>query len=145
MQLRELFDKPVPWKWIEQDPDRWEAQFNVNNIPYNVVMNQLTSRDEDEDEGYDYSPVWNVVFFDGENGVQFDITGKAGSQSIDVFSTVLHILVAFKKEHRTASLRFSAKEPSRQKLYHRIVTMIKKIGYHVEIDNWDGNQIYLVR
>ena len=147
MQLRELFNKPAPWEWSEQNPARWQAQFNVNNVPYTVNIDRLIYDDDDEDD--EYGAIWNVVFFDESNGgVQFDITGKLGSYSIDVFSTVLRILLAFKKEHLTSSLRFTAKEPSRQKLYDRIVSMLQKMGLKSEIDSWNsrnGKKVYVVR
>lgn len=121
MLLTELFDTVVPWKWSTK-PTAYvgRASFSIGENKYIVSFEQ------------DYMVVGVPV--DGEptkqflcrfrqananKTAQFSITG-AGNATL-VFSTVLRIIDAFHAAQPQASIRFTAEEPSRVKLYSRLM------------------------
>ena len=125
MILRELFDKPA--KWIEVDNDMGFAyQFQTKDGKgYEVTL--------DVDDDF----VYEVIFADEAGNI--DLTG-AGNAA-EVLGTVIAILRAHVKEHNMPDLSFSAeaKEPSRVKLYTRLVNKLSgEMGYEVEAINHMG-------
>ena len=90
--------------------------------------------------------VWNVEFKDMFGYDQYGITGKLGAQANLVFSTVIAILTEFKNINKECTLTFTADEPSRQKLYNRILGMLQQKGYQVKrSESPSGKMGYLVR
>ena len=131
--LTELFDRPVPWKWTYQAADQYEASFSLNNVDYAVHIIET---------GRQY---WEVTFRDKDRADPYGITGKQKQQSMLIFSTVIDILKQFKQANPGVTFTFSAEEPNRQKLYNRIVSSMKKLGYDVGIDDWGDESLYYVR
>jgi hypothetical protein len=114
----------------KQDDNYWKARFVVNNIQYACGFEELYQGNS-----------WIVDFMNlsqnVSNGNRFGITntGSAGP----VYSTVLEIIHDFRSKNPTIDLLFSTKEPSRIKLYNR---MIKT--YPGRWSNWteDGERWY---
>jgi hypothetical protein len=142
--LRELFNTVYPWTRSDYADGRLYRFTTINGDHYEVdfenrIMNDfLGDMDKEEEEdlrieaGIDpEDPVVEVAF-----GKLSSIRGLrnykivSSEDYIGVFSTVLDIM---RKEIRpTQAIMFSAKEPSRIKLYDRMVKKFKRprdIGY----------------
>lgn len=115
MFITEVLSRPVPWKWIHKDEDSFMADFRIGHHEYLVSGNRRRNS-------------WIVEFAfigkDGDgNGIsRTDITGTRNE--IPVFATVLDILKRFKESYYPEIIKFSAEEPSRQKLYTRIISKL---------------------
>lgn len=116
MLLSEVFNMPYPWKVTEQDVDYFQAEFDVkeDNVKYAVDISESNLNVHE----------WNVEFSRIEMGnphPEFDTTGTGDQQRI--FATVIDIVKAFMKLpdiDPVHMLYFTAKEPSRMKLYQRL-------------------------
>lgn len=119
MRFNELFSKEYPLTW-----DRSRAFFKTANGRPGVVRFEA----DDPDEG-DYSLV------DVEFSVQdeFGVTGQGDASAI--FATVFTAIKDYIASKNPDFITFNAKEPSRQKLYSRMVTRFP--GYvQVQTDPW---------
>lgn len=119
MRIQELFTQPFAWKWTDQSGGLQKAEFSTGKIQYTVNFYLF---EEDIDE-------WLVEFDAGPSA--FGITGTG--DSAQVFATVIDIIKKFKQTHPKSRLKFSASEPSRQKLY---LSLVKRLSpqYDVEHD-----------
>ena len=120
MRINELFSKEYPITW-----DRSRAHFKTANGRPGVVAFEA----DNPDEG-DYSLV------DVEFSVQdeFGVTGQGDASSI--FATVFTAIKDYIATHKPDFITFNAKEPSRQKLYSRMITRLP--GYQeVHVDPHD--------
>ena len=117
MRLNELFSREYPITW-----DRSSARFKTANGRPGVVSFDA----DDPDEG-DYSLV------DVEFSVQdeFGVTGQGDAAAI--FATVFTAIKDYIAAKNPDFITFNAKEPSRQKLYSRMVGRLP--GYQqVQVD-----------
>lgn len=105
MRINELFSREYPITW-----DRNRAHFKTANGRPGVIV-----FDADEPDEGDYSLV------DVEFSVQdeFGVTGQGDATSI--FATVHSAIKEYIADHQPDFITFSADEPSRQKLYSRMV------------------------
>lgn len=142
--ITELLDKPANWSWHIQTNDHAVAHFEVNNINMEVVFLLIPIYDEHGE--LRFMDVWDVEFKDPEEDNPYGITGKFGSESKTVFATVIDILRNFKQQHKDATLKFTAEEPNRQKLYNRFMRILKQQGFKTKsAQSSDGKMGYLVR
>ena len=119
MRITELFSKEYPITW-----DRDRAMFKTANGRPGIIR-----FDADTPADGDYSLV------DIEFSVQdeFGVTGQGDASSI--FATVFTAIKEYISVKNPDFITFSAKEPSRQKLYSRMVTRMP--GYQeVQTDPW---------
>ena len=159
-QLQELFDSPVPYE--KDSEDGWT--FTVNDIEYAVVFDREIFFFRELIEQVPDLRIWfesltsrqvnRVIDNSGElafmvNDLDMIIGGKSMSildtgNQFTVFSTVLDILMReiMPKPDSPPLLWFSAKEPSRAKLYHTFSKNIQKkvsdlefIGFPVVYDH----------
>ena len=111
MKINELFDKPAPYEWIFDSNDYHQAIFEINNKTYTFEASEL-------DEF-----TWEIGFAlsKGENN-KYD-TVKITNTGINTmfFSTVIAILKDLLSAITIRKIVFSSEEPSRTKLYHRMV------------------------
>lgn len=79
---------------------------------------------------------------DKSKGSNFEKTGKSGTASSGVISTVKHIMRKHAEKHGIGHYTFAAsdKEPSRQSLYNR---MVRKHGGNYA-DSGEGHREYIV-
>lgn len=140
--LTELFNNPVPWEWDRNDNDWWDASFVINNVEYELTLKKKNILNPQTNELEDFG-LWVVEFEDPDAG--YGITNKQGSKASVVFSTVIDILSNFKKSHPNDTLSFKAIEPTRQKLYNRIVSTFKKSGHEVDSKPSKYGMNYFVR
>jgi len=140
--LTELFDKPVPIKWTTRKKyvagipvahsESWEGDFEIDNIGYKLWL-----------EPGNIATPGNIIFAsdDGYNDEigeysfpshHFGITGS-GSANL-VFATILHGIRQWLDTAKPIAFSFTAKEPSRRKLYNRLARMLPK-NYEVQANN----------
>lgn len=131
--ILELFNKPEPWSWTQKTEDRWVGKFVINKIPYILVLDKDTN-------------LWHLEFYDDskEWEQRYSITGTQKEQSIMVFSTVIDIIKNFKNAHPEESIKFTADEPSRKKLYDRLVVAANRLGLSAEIDERGSTKSYVI-
>ena len=109
--LSELLDRPLPIKW-DEEPGYVRAYFDVNGKEGMVKF-------------YYEAFVWTIDFFiDGRH----DITGQG--DELVIFSTVSKAILEFISKHNPNLIAFSAKEPSRAKLYKRMSQRLT--GYTID-------------
>lgn len=118
MLLQEVFNQPYKWEWRMNKDDVAKAAFYAaDGTPYVFVASILDT----ELEGVD---TWDIEFYRLEDGEynqenRYDIT-DTGDQ-FKILSTITDITKSFVEQYQVRSMLFSAKEPSRMKLYKRMV------------------------
>lgn len=131
--LTELFKPTGNWKWTFQGSEEVSAEFSVGDNDY--IFYAYTS---DPLEGN-----WDVEFKIDTEGSElprhkrFSVTGTGNSA--EVFSNVVDIMRSFlsKYKNKINVLTFNALEPSRKKLYHRMVQrLLPAWELSVEGDNF---------
>ena len=111
MKLLEVLNKPAEWKWFKTSSRQWTALFIIDNNKY--VFQAETSDMES----------WQITFeIRGTGGKPHDIS-KTGNE-FKVFATVADILNEYLKKVEPEIFWFTAKEPSRAKLYDRFAKLI---------------------
>ena len=144
MLLREVFDKSLPWEWIQQDPGEDIARFDLSDTSgYTVSFEKQHGR-----IGMDN---WSVSFEryeigkDNRSSSSAKITGT-GSQYA-VFSTVVEIVKSFMGSKDPNQLMFTAdkNEPSRVALYRRMVKMFPSSTYEVDQYSDKVDEYFLVK
>lgn len=145
MILLELFDRPAQYT-IHKTNFGFEAFFTVGDLNYRVALVDAEPESEetrrflhlkfgkiDPETYYErvitQYPVLEVNFrIIKEEGTDFELSGTGNE--VVVFSTVLAILQEVDRKLHPIELQFSAKEPSRKKLYDRMVRILaQKFGY----------------
>ncbi len=112
----------------------WKSLFLVNNLLYEFYA-----------YGYDNNQDWHVGFRDLENDTH-GVTGSGGQ--FQVFSAVMEILRRFYKEVQPSNVYFMAVEPSRIRLYDRLIKWFaSEFGYEDRSEPTDskGKDYKLVR
>lgn len=86
----------------------------------------------------------DVQFSNESKASRFDITGSGGAH--EVFSNVLAAIVAYVKKEDPSIITFSASEPSRRRLYDRMVKTVSKImpQYAAIYSESEGYRKYVV-
>ena len=111
MKLTEILNKPAEWKWFKTSSRQWTALFIIDDNKY--VFQAETSDMER----------WQITFeIRGTGGKPHDIS-KTGNE-FKVFATVAEILNEYLKKVKPDIFWFTAKEPSRAKLYDRFAKLI---------------------
>ena len=111
MKLTEILNKPAEWKWFKTSSRQWKALFTIDDNKY--VFQAETSDMER----------WQITFeIRGAGGKPHDIS-KTGNE-FKVFATVAEILNEYLKKVKPDNFWFTAKEPSRAKLYDRFAKLI---------------------
>lgn len=157
MKLYELFDRKVPWKWLTS-PDSGEdistAAFVVGGKTYLVEFYASNLESFIDDRIGDFPPhiqtiilrdpvIVSVAFYlRTQKGQTWQITGT-GNQYV-VLSTVIEIIEKYMSKSKGLGIQYihlNAKEPSRQKLYDRLLARLPH-----EKTTWymDGEKYYLV-
>ena len=134
----EVFNKTLPWEWDESETSdhHMTAYFKIDDAEYNV---EFESSMEDQ-WGFDFG---RSV---GNSAPVSDITGTGNQYA--VFSTVIAIVKDFIRQVDPNQIVFSAarKEPSRVKLYDRMVKMFPKDQYDINVsDVVDGSHYYVTK
>lgn len=145
MVLLELFDRPAQYT-IHKTSFGLEAFFAVGGLNYRVALVDSEPESEetrrflhlkfgkiDPETYYErvitQYPILEVNFrIIKEEGTDFELSGTGNE--VVVFSTVLAIMQEVDRKLHPIELQFSAKEPSRKRLYDRMVRVLaQKFGY----------------
>ena len=128
MKLLEVLNKPAEWKWFKTSSRQWTALFIIDNNKY--VFQAETSDME----------TWQITFeIRGTGGKPHDIS-KTGNE-FKVFATVAEILNEYLKKVEPEIFWFTAKEPSRAKLYDRFAKLIvRKHPKYKAVNSVSNNQ-----
>lgn len=116
--LNELFYQSTDWEWNYKGSNEAEAYFTVGSVKY--IFTTYTG---------DENGIWEMDFRAEEVAGErphdrFAVNGTGNSAQ--VFSVVASIIKDFLNEYdsRIEAIQFSAKEPSRKKLYARMLTRL---------------------
>lgn len=124
----ELFDKPVPFYIRRNEDSRFEATFTVGDINYLFSAVWMDSKYFGDQITEDF---YNVEFIAEGSRVSdkpSDTYGISGTgHQFTVFATVAVLLDNLIRSNEPSAFAFTAKEPSRQRLYD---TFAKKIESH---------------
>ena len=128
MKLTEILNKPAKWKWFKTNWREWIALFIIEDNKY------VFKAETDDMERY------QITFeIRGTGGKPHDIS-KTGSE-FKVFATVAEILNEYLKKVKPSVFWFTAKEPSRAKLYDRFAKLIvRKHPKYKAVSNVKSNQ-----
>ena len=131
MKLAEVFTKPKgKIKWKRKSATKWDGVFSVDDREFRF-MALIGAIDDSELHPYedkvDKKETWNVSFHQSKvGGKRATDTGITGAgKPIEVFNGALAAIKEFVKGAKPKYIYFSAKEPSRMKLYN---LMIKKLA-----------------
>lgn len=114
MFITELFNDPVKISDRRIGPDEYRSTFYVGDVRYSFAANQFGPND-----------LWDIEFIaHSDRGSSAKITGTGNE--ITVFSTVVSIMKEFMDLYHPVQLHFTADEPSRKKLYHRLIDKLLK-------------------
>jgi hypothetical protein len=122
MQLNEVLNKPYDLRVTSTDHLNWSARFTTDdNIDYAIYIEN------------DYS-AWEVTFkanaMDAAKMDKSPVDILNTGNAFRVFATVLYFVQKFIEKIEPQRITFSAKEPSRQKLYSALIKKFsRKLGY----------------
>ena len=122
MLLLELFTQPVPYIWKNVGNSKYEAyqaDFRVDGIKYQAEFVQS--------RGIGLRFACGFHAFDEDDEPTIDIIGNG--KQFPVFATVVTIIKEFIAQHQPDLIMFTADEPSRRKLYRRLLSTISVPGY----------------
>ena len=115
-KLEELFDQPLPLKWMHPVPSHKIAEFKIDKAR---IIVEFSKKNED---------IWAVTF-----GLAETVSGRSnvGSKTILIFSTVLKAMDEFFENENPKKLIFSASTDALEKLYKKMIRYINsKDNYH---------------
>lgn len=152
MKLTEVFTNPKgKIKWKTKTAKEWKGEFSVGDRKFLFNATKGTVDESGlhphEDE-VDQKEVWLVEFLQigtgkdtafARNFGRADITG--GGKPIDVFNKVIAAMKEFVKGSKPKYIYFSAKEPSRMKLYNLMVKKLASSAAFSVINASQGNYL----
>lgn len=134
MFISELFEPKAPtWKWVFRGSEEATADFKVGDVPYRFYAYSNGENDwevEFKINSNEYDQNGKIKF-----GTKFGLAGTGNSA--EVMSTVVDIMREFLEMYRGKidTIGFTAEEPSRQKLYMR---MMKRLLPDWTISTYDS-------
>jgi len=139
MKLNEVMNKVAEWKWDEVNSSGGVATFKIDKNFYVVTI------EEPADGLYHIQFALDII--DGVTAATDSRHGVSdtGNEFL-VFGTVKDILVYFLKQEAedTIGVFFTAKEPSRQKLYSRFLKLAHKIGFWSTMEEQGKTERYYI-
>jgi hypothetical protein len=128
--ITELFDTKVDIKIVKQNPSMCIYEFTIKELKYSFKADK-------------YRGTWEILFV-SDVGISITGTGNA----IQVFAAIAKCLNIFLKKYKPMVFWFSAKEPSRKKLYLKMSKLItKKYSYKFKTESEDieDDEIYVFK
>tara|TARA_Y100000034_G_scaffold1609_1_gene2029 strand:- start:2961 stop:3434 length:474 start_codon:yes stop_codon:yes gene_type:complete len=150
MKLTEVFTKPKgKIKWKTKTAKEWNGEFSVGDRKFEFIALK-GAVDESELHPYedevDQKEAWSVGFVQDATGkgstrtaARTDITGEG--KPIEVFNKALVAAKEFVKGTKPKYIYFSAKEPSRMKLYNLMVKKLASSAGFKVINASQGNYL----
>jgi len=115
MLLSEVFEGSLKWEVVTQRRDYFVTKFKVGNITYLMRCQSYNADNTD----------WEVEFLVGTGASHKEKYGITGTgNSVQVFNIVVNIMTRFIKDYNPLHMTFSAEEPSRKKLYLRMIATL---------------------
>ena len=138
MLLKELFDKPLKYRWIEKDSDYYVASFSFINSKYNTKITydvEFDNRAANRHNDYEIT----FAMTDRDRNILVPKIGITNSgDEIKVFSTIMKIIENFVNMKNPKFLIFRAAENSRIKLYSKIINRYaNNFGYKLKFNQED--------
>ena len=136
--LLELLDQPAQWRWTSKGSDRWYARFRVGEAEYEFRADL---------PGHKAIVQFNMT---PESAARLGVKGGIGitgtGNSAVVFSTAVSIMLDLARQFPDLGLiEYTAKEPSRRKLYARMNKVIaRKLGPEWKAEgpfNWGRGEL----
>jgi len=151
MKLAEVFTKPKgKIKWKRKSATRWDGVFSVDDREFRFMALKGAIDDSElhpYEDKVDKKETWSVSFHQSKVGGRQAIiygpdTGITGAgKPIEVFNGALAAIKEFVKGTKPKYIYFSAKEPSRMKLYNIMVRKLASgLGFKV-INASQGNYL----
>jgi hypothetical protein len=126
--LNELFQTPVPYRWVEKSERNWEGTFDVNGLTFDLFFSYQ----------YSLSQKGKRVFtFDFVQDDDMHNTGRAGNSSVRVFATVVVMLAEFLSKIKPTEVILHGKNGEKDSLYSKMARALRgtaqKLGYEVSL------------
>lgn len=148
MRLDEIFDADsASYKWSRISPRVYgfeieeDRKYTVTFIKLPDVGDYIPSEFDEVDPDKSYE----ISFFlkSAHGGSEHGIVGTGGKQ-IKIFGTVIDVIKDFLDRTKPQVLAFSAKEPSRKRLYKRFISQAKRKFPQVKtaVSDVDGYDYY---
>jgi hypothetical protein len=133
--ITEVFERPVAWsEWTGYSESPFAYSFIIDDHGYKVHFNNETVFRTD---GFEIG--FSLVKLGPDSKINPNDPGATNlsntGNEFKVFATVLDIIKAFIKTHHPEMLTFSAKEPSRKRLYRSMVKLLKQEGFSTYYTN----------
>lgn len=151
MRLMELFNTKNEWKWNEHHPSKATAVISIDEYRYSVVIRKYSFVELEKDiknNNLDMpnwlkllsetsSITYSIIFYLSKeyqprfkDGYTITDTGHQYS----VFTTIMEIMKDFSQLYPVEWWYFTADEPSRKKLYNRMINRFEKTHFNIDID-----------
>lgn len=111
--ISEMFNSPLPIQWKQRNNSTWEGTFAINDKQYLIMMM------------HEPHMGWEVKFELLRQGKWTQAITGTGDAAY-VFSTVLNGIKEWITKMQPAQFALTAREPSRKKLYARLLKMLPK-------------------
>lgn len=139
MKLFEILNTVIPFKITYKSKGEVVYKFSINELDYVVELHKLMDKDWQISFFISNSPNLNNINKDNSDDWGVDVSDDNNDEytksntgnELAVFSTVIKIITDFLKTNDVDELGFSARnvEPSRVKLYTRLMSKYKIPGY----------------
>lgn len=125
--LNELFQERKDWKIDEARDDGFIAKFEVGTKTWTLSAEFVPS--------YARYNGWEIVLLDEKE--QYNLTGLAGENAIEVYSYVVSILKYFISNYGPKLMYFDGFDPKQHKFYQKLIKRfskeLKKSGYEIRL------------
>lgn len=123
-EINEIFNNPIPVRWVTTTSNNWKGQFLISNEKENkkYIINIIK---------LEKNMPWEITFdLIKDKSKTQEITGTG--DSFQVFSTVLNAIKQWMNATKPNAFLMTAREPSRQSLYRRMLQMLPRKIWKVE-------------
>ena len=136
--ISETFDKPFPYKWTKKTEDYWSAEFHLVTKLGNskVVLNIMMTDSEN----------WDISFSTEAGPYSYGSFSIINSgRAYEIFATIMEAVKEWIQHMDPYMFTFSASEPSRIKLYSRLISKFLPSGWNHEIVKNPEEAYYLAK
>lgn len=131
MLLNEVLDNPLKWERTQSGGTSYIADFDIGDINYELEAHET-------DGGIDDPDYYTIEFTANIGNKATQEITKTGN-SLQVFATITAMIKEFIKLNNPAAILFTAKEPSRAKLYDRLAKLFVSAGFNLDMDDSGNN------
>lgn len=127
MLLIEVFDNPLKYEITTSGGASYVGDFDVGDTNYEFEAHQTSGGVDDPD----YYTIEFTANTNNRTSQGITNTGNA----LQVFATIKAMVSEFIKLNNPEAILFTAKEPSRVKLYDRMAKLFVAIGFRLDVDD----------